>query len=68
MMVGASYVSSLKSENILMHTLLVILEPAGWFLIWTGLDDLLSSSRKEMPELNFYTKLSKCKIVFRAIL
>jgi hypothetical protein len=68
MMMSASYISSLKSENLLMHILLIILEPAGWFLMWTGLDSLINSPRKKMPELNFYSKMSKCKIIFRSIL
>lgn len=67
-MLGATYISSLKSENILMHISLIILEPAGWFLMWEGLDNLINSSRKKMPELDFYNKMSKCKIVFRSIL
>jgi len=67
LLMGASYISSLKSENLLLHVLLVLLEPAGWFLIWRGLDNLLSSSRKETPELDFYNKMAKSKIVFVSI-
>jgi hypothetical protein len=67
LLMGASYISSLKSENIFMHVLLVLLEPAGWFLIWRGLDNLISSSRQEMPELDFYNKMVKSKIVFVSI-
>lgn len=64
MMVGASIVSSLNYENILRHTLLVIIEPAGWFFVWSGMDTLMNTSKKEKPELDFYNKISKSKIVF----
>jgi hypothetical protein len=64
MMVGASLVSSLNTDKILWHTLLVIIEPAGWFLVWSGMETLINTSRKEKPELDFYNKISKSKIVF----
>lgn len=67
MMIAASYISSLRTDNFLMHSLLVMLEPAGWFLVWTGLDQLLNFSREKKPELDFYNKLSKSKIVFISI-
>ncbi len=68
LLMGASYISSLKSENILVHALLVLLEPAGWFFIWKGLEDLISTSREEMPELDFYNKMAKSKVTFVSIL
>lgn len=67
LLIGASYVSSLKSENIFMHALLVLLEPSGWFFIWRGFENLMDSSGKEIPELNFYNKIAKSKIVFISI-
>src|ERR1035437_403037 len=67
LLMGASYISSLKSGNIILHVLLVLLEPAGWFLIWRGLDNLIGSSREETPELDFYNKIVKSKIVFVSI-
>ncbi|MBI4947533.1 MAG: hypothetical protein HY840_14165 [Bacteroidetes bacterium] len=68
LLIAASYISSLKSENIILHTLLVLLEPSGWFFIWRGLDHLISSSRDEAPELDFYNKIAKSKIAFVSIL
>lgn len=67
LMLIASYISSLKSDNFFMHSLLIILEPAGWFLVWTGLDQLLYYSREKNTELDFLKKLSKSKIVFISI-
>lgn len=67
LMVSASYVSLLKSESFLMHTLLVILEPAGWFMLWTGLDDLMKSNRSQKEELDLFVKMAKSKIIFKSI-
>lgn len=64
MMVGAGFISSLKSESFSMHILLVVFEPAGWFLVWAGMDNLIYRSREQRPDLNFYSKLSKSKIAF----
>lgn len=63
-MLGATYVSSLKSESIFKHMLFVILEPSGWFFVWMGLDHLINVSKEQKSELLFYKKMSKCKILF----
>jgi hypothetical protein len=44
--------------------LIVFLEPAGWFLFWTGLDLIMFESKKIKPDLEFYEKMSKCEIRF----
>lgn len=67
MMLGASYISALQSDVFLMHLLLVIFEPSGWFLIWSGLDIVFYTSKQSKKELDFYSKLSKSKITFLSI-
>lgn len=42
----------------------VLLEPAGWFLFWEGLDLLVFESKKLVPKMDFYKKMSKCSISF----
>lgn len=64
MMICAGYISSLKSQSVLLHILLVSFEPAGWFLLWISMEHLIISSRKEKPEFEFYSKMTKCKTVF----
>jgi hypothetical protein len=44
--------------------LVVVFEPAGWFLMWNGLDKMLFEPRRSKPELDFYGKMSTCKISF----
>jgi hypothetical protein len=66
-MILASYISLLKSGNFIMHTLLVMLEPAGWFILWTGLDDLMKIKHIQKAELDLFLKMEKSKIVFSNI-
>ncbi len=44
--------------------LLVVLEPAGWFLAWEGSNIALYRSRDMTPDFEFYQKMSKCEIKF----
>lgn len=67
LMITASYISLQKSENFVIHTILVILEPAGWFILWTGLDDLKKSVRSQKAELDLFIKMAKSSIVFISI-
>ena len=52
LMIAASYISFIKPDKYHMHLLLVLLEPAGWFLLWLGLDHLvysLKDTKKILP-------------------
>ena len=50
--------------NILTSFLIILLEPAGWFTFWHGLDKILFESKKLKPGLEFYRKMSKSEITF----
>ena len=63
-MLAASYISFMKIQKLHIHFLLVLFEPAGWFLLWTGLDHLVHSSKETKKELEFYSKMSKSEIKF----
>lgn len=63
-MLIASYISFLKPEKYPVHFLLVLFEPAGWFLLWTGLDILVYSSKETKKDLDFYKRMTKAKINF----
>jgi hypothetical protein len=42
----------------------VLLEPAGWFTFWEGLNLVLFKSRETTPDLGFYRKMAGAKIAF----
>jgi hypothetical protein len=44
--------------------IIVMLEPAGWFLFWEGLNQALFESKHLKSKLDFYKKMAECKISF----
>ncbi len=48
--------------------LVLLLEPAAWFLLWEGMDQIIFTSREKNPELEFYRKMSNSHehIAFKA--
>jgi hypothetical protein len=54
-----------KETNVLFTFLSVFLEPGGWFLFWEGLYLIIFDSRREVPYLDFYKRMSAAEIVFK---
>lgn len=54
------------TDNMFLSFLVVFLEPAAWFLLWEGMDQILFNSKQIYPELSFYKKMadSRGKIHF----
>jgi hypothetical protein len=50
--------------NLIFNSLRVIMEPAGWFLAWTGLDHIIFISKRKKAELEFNEKMSHAEIRF----
>lgn len=44
--------------------LLVLIEPAAWFTIWTGFEEIFTTWREMQPDLEFHHKMSKTEINF----
>jgi len=51
-------------NTLFLSFLIILLEPAGWFLFWEGLDMVLFESKKIKPDLKYYEKMVKCNINF----
>ncbi len=45
----------------------VVLEPAGWFMMWTGLDKVAFGGRAVKRKRDFYKRLSQSKVEFVSI-
>lgn len=65
-MIAATYiVFEDPTHNVLLSFLVVFLEPAAWFLLWEGMDQVIFNSRNIQPELDFYRKMSdSCDRIF----
>ncbi len=58
-MITASFIIYKTHEkNFVFSVLLLFLEPAAWFLLWEGMDQLIFNSKKLDQDLNFYHKMS----------
>jgi len=43
---------------------IIIMQPAGWFLFWEGLNLAIFESKKSDTDLEFYEKMYNCRIHF----
>ena len=58
-MVGAMLLVYRDPEHTLLTSfMLIFLEPASWFLLWEGMDQIVFHSKNINPELDFYRKMS----------
>jgi hypothetical protein len=64
MMFIAAYFLFYFSDNLMFNFLIVIMEPGGWFLFWEGLRIAIFESKNLNPQVEFYKKMSLCKIAF----
>lgn len=61
-----SWVSYRSIESFSIIALKVLLEPAGWFLMWAALDFLFYDFIELKKERNFYKKFSEMNIQFKS--
>lgn len=64
LMIAAAYVHYINAASFLFSTIRVILEPAGWFLIWNGLETLIYELKTRKVQFIFFEKLNGCTIQF----
>lgn len=65
-MLTATYLELIRQthQDLILSFISVILEPAGWFFTWVGLERLLYGNTEKKNDLKFYEKMTKCDIVF----
>ena len=66
-MIVANYLTNLHEKTFLINALLIVLEPGGWYFVWTGLDQFFSGTRDKEEELDFNKRMAHSKIVFLSI-
>lgn len=53
------------SHSVWRSFFLVFLEPAAWFLLWEGMDQIIFNARNINPQLDFYRKMSHAEARMR---
>lgn len=60
----SSYISHQPAQTLFLEFVRVVMEPAGWFLVWYGCDQIFYDARSKKPELEFSRKMSRSEIHF----
>ena len=63
-MMMATTFSVVSESSFWGHLLRVVFEPAGWFCMWTGLDNIFTQSKSEKMEFLFNKKMAHAGIQF----
>lgn len=63
----AVFITSHGEHTLWQNSLKILFEPAGWFLIWTGLDKLYTGGKPIKRKRDFYARLEKSKVEFISI-
>lgn len=64
MLVTTYILHQMPDDEFIWSFLVVLFEPAGWFLFWEGMNQVIFESKTVSPDLEFYEKMSKCEINF----
>ncbi len=64
LIIPTDYTSTIGIIEITHKLALVLIEPASWFTIWTGLDKIFTTWKHLEPDLEFYRKMSHSEINF----
>lgn len=64
LMIVATILLSRSTHNMLTNFLIILLEPAGWFLFWNGMDTLIYRVKAKNPEHDFNKNMAKAEISF----
>lgn len=60
----SSLLYSIEDSHFILKFLQILLEPAGWFTAWTGLEDVYYTGRQLKEDVDFYEKLSNAVVEF----
>jgi len=64
MLLGGFIRTFFLDKHVMFNFIIILVEPAGWFLFWEGLNKTIYDNNKIKPNLDFYHKMSKSKIKF----
>ncbi len=58
------YSHSNVSNNVLDNFAFVLFEPASWFVMWAGFEQIFNTWKKDKGDLDFYKRMTESKISF----
>lgn len=64
MIFASTVIASALNQTFWMRFFETLLEPAGWFTAWTGLDQFFYTIEGKRPDKEFYRKISETRIIF----
>jgi len=65
MFAAAFVLFKFPGQNFVENFFVLMLEPAGWFLFWSGLDLMIFKSKEVKPTFEFYKKMANAEIYFQ---
>lgn len=64
LMLAATFLINLEERSFFYNLLIIIVEPAGWFTFWEGLNMVFFATKEKMPDYIFYRKMADAEISF----
>lgn len=64
LLASATYFSAISGQSVSLNIIRVILEPGGWFLAWSGLENVFYKARKMNPDFEFNNRMGHSEIRF----
>jgi hypothetical protein len=64
MLIASFILFKIVEKSFFINFLIILLEPAGWFLFWEGSNLIIFEAKKQDPDLDFYKKMAKVNIKF----
>src|SRR3989344_2937331 len=63
-MIASVYFYTIRENGFFYTFLFIVSEPASWFFFWEGLEKIFITAKKELPDYQFYGKMSKADLYF----
>lgn len=63
-MITTAYIVSISNHSFFFNALQIVLEPSGWFMVWSGMDNIFYNSRRRRTNYEFNMKMSRAEIIF----
>lgn len=64
LMLLSTIILTSTEKTFLADFIIVIFQPAGWFLFWEGAHLAIFDSKMKKTDYDFYRKMSKCSVTF----